>query len=137
MLSFIAEEHPVVLCPEPDQRRLDIAELFCVALAREGVAGDRLEDLQGDRLLDSAKVGPGLVGPDDAFTHCARASSPIAAPGPSFSQSAMLRPKSARTSSFGIGGLCASHSSASATAFRSALLKVPDSSYGISIASRR
>ena len=42
---------------------------------------------------------------------------------PNLSQSAMVKPDSARTSSCGIGWLCWSHSSASVTAARSASLK--------------
>src|ERR1035438_6983842 len=52
------------------------------------------------------------------------------------SHSAMVKPNSASTSSCGIGWLCLSQSSASATALRSALLKVSRSSSETMVSSR-
>jgi len=87
----IAEEDPVVLRPEPDQRRRDAFPLFGSAFTRENVATQRLENPDRDGLLYAADISLSLVRQDDLFAHRVYGSRLI------FSQSAMERPNSAST----------------------------------------
>ena len=93
MLALVAEEYTMILGAETDQRRLDVPKLLCIALPSLGLAGQRLEDLQGNGLFNAADIGLGLFGPGEALSHYGGASLPVAAPGPSFPN----RPWSSRT----------------------------------------
>jgi hypothetical protein len=67
MLALVAEEDAVVLSAEANQRRFDTLELLRVALARVCVASKRLQDLDGNWLVDRADIGNGLGSPDNSL----------------------------------------------------------------------
>jgi hypothetical protein len=69
MVLMLAKEDAMVLSAQPDHGRSDSFELLGRAFASENVAAQRLKDLDGGGLPDTANVSPGLVGPDDAFGH--------------------------------------------------------------------
>src|ERR1700689_835372 len=79
-----AEKDPMILRAESELRRIDAGQLTDVALLGFGEAGQSFEDLQSDGLLNAADVGSGLIGPDDALSHCAGVFRPVTALGPSF-----------------------------------------------------
>src|ERR1017187_707891 len=83
VVALVAEEEPVVLGTQANQRRFDIAKLLCVPLAGLGITRQRLEDLQGDGLLNAVNVCLGLLGPDDPLTHCVGVLLPATVPCPS------------------------------------------------------
>src|ERR1017187_1628870 len=137
VVALVAEEEPVVLGTQANQRRFDIVKLLCVPLAGLGITRQRLEDLQGDELLNAVNVCLGLPRSRRSAYPLRRGVASGNGSLPILSQSAMVKPNPARTSSFGIGGLCFNHSSASATALRSASLRVSPSSSGDTMVSSR
>ena len=58
----------MVLSAEANQRRVDALELLRVALAGACVAGERLQDLDGNGLVNRADIGNGLGGQTIRFT---------------------------------------------------------------------
>lgn len=81
----------MVLSAEADQGRGNALEFLGAAFSREQVAAEGLKNLDGYGLLNTADIGLGLIGPDDALG--------LYGSRLIFSQSAMVRPNSARTSS--------------------------------------
>ena len=69
IIVMLAEKDPTVLGAQPDHGRSYAFDLLGRAFSGENVAAQGLENLDGDGLLDNANVGPGLLGPDDAFGH--------------------------------------------------------------------
>lgn len=67
MVALVAEENSVILSAK--EWRIDISKLLDIVFAGLRKACQRLEDLQGDRLLDAANVNLGLFSPDDALGH--------------------------------------------------------------------
>jgi hypothetical protein len=111
--------------PKTEERRFDSEKLFRIALAgRSLVTCQRPEDLQRAGLFYRAHVGRCLF---DQTIRLAIAPQFVSGQRirPIISHSPAARLNSAGTSSFGIGWLCLSYSSASATAWRSAGLRVP------------
>jgi len=97
-VSVVMEAHAVVAGPQPELRWFDVLETFDVAFAGFQITGQRVEDAQGGRLVDGAKLSLRLVVPDNVFAHAQRSalrgSSGVR---PMRSKSSMVRLNSART----------------------------------------
>ncbi len=82
-LAFVAKKNTVVLGSETQKWWLNGPKLFNVAPALVHIASQRFEYLQSNGLIDLEQVGPGLLGPNDTFSHGAEGLFPVRAPRPS------------------------------------------------------
>ena len=90
-VSLIMKTHAVVADAQPELRRFNVLETLYVAFAVFQVASQRVQDAQSSRLIDSAELRPGLIGPDNVFVHAQRFALPMR------SKSSRESPKSAST----------------------------------------
>jgi hypothetical protein len=68
-VSVVMETHAVVADPQPELRRFDVLETLDIAFAGFQIAGQRVEDAEGSRLIDGAELSLGLVVPDNVLAH--------------------------------------------------------------------
>jgi hypothetical protein len=63
------EADPIITDAQPKLRRFDVLKTLEVALAGFQIAGQRMQNPQSSKLIDSAEISPSLIHPDNAFTH--------------------------------------------------------------------
>ena len=67
--SVLVKADAVVTDAQTELRRVDTLELLYIAIAGGGQIRQRVKDAQGGRLVDGAKLGFGLILPDDRSRH--------------------------------------------------------------------
>lgn len=71
-VSVVMKANAIVADPQPELRRFDALEALDVAFTSLQITGQRVEDTEGGRLIDGAKLTLGLVVPDDVLAHAYR-----------------------------------------------------------------
>ena len=69
VIAVISKKDAVVLSAQPDQLRSNAPKLLRRAFTGGDVSAQSFGNLDSDRLLNTAHVRFGLIGPDDPFGH--------------------------------------------------------------------